>query len=190
MLTFKSVTNGVATIDIDVDGTTYSWTVGGIVGIADVQSHLSANADTYRADVRTALGMGRVLEVVVEPTLAEAQAAAISAAAAACDAALAPLAARFGVLERLTWERQLAEAKAVLADPTLTADKYPTIAGIIAVTGETVADFAAAVLKNNEDWTAVSANVVGQRQALVARIKACTEPADVAAIPISITLPS
>ena len=60
MLTIKSTADGVATINIDVDGATYTWTVGGLADVADVQSHLEANADTYRADIRTALAMAHL----------------------------------------------------------------------------------------------------------------------------------
>lgn len=133
--------------------------------------------------------------VVAEPpysglTLAEAQAMRITEAKAAADAALAPLAARFSDFERQTWSAQLAEAQAILADPTLDESNYPTIAGIIAVTGESVADFAAAVLKNNEDWTRVSANVIGQRQALCAGVKACATLEEVLAFPVAVALPA
>lgn len=124
------------------------------------------------------------------PTLAQAQAARIAEAKSACDTVLAPLAARFSEYERQTWGAQLSEAKALLADPTLTAASHPTIAGIIAVTGEAAADFAAAVLKNDEDWTLTSANVIGQRQAIVAKIKDCDTVAAVLAVDVSITLPA
>lgn len=123
-------------------------------------------------------------------SLADAQAARIAQAKAAVDAVLAPLAARFSDYERQTWSAQLAEAQAILADPTLPADKYPTIAGIVAVTGEAVADFAAAVLKNNEDWTRVTANVIGQRQALCAGVKACATLEEVLAFPVAVALPA
>lgn len=128
------------------------------------------------------------LEADAGAELAQAQKDAISAAASALDAALAPYAARFGVLERETWGAQLAEAKAIMADPTLTADQYPAIAGIIAVTGETAGDFAAAVIKNNEDWLRIAANAAGQRQKIVAQIKTCTTVAEVEAVSTAITV--
>lgn len=113
----------------------------------------------------------------------------VVAAAAACDAALAPLASRFSEYETKTWAKQLAEAQALLADPALPASAYPTIAGIIAITGEDAAAFAAAVVKNDEDWTAVTAYAIGQRQRIVAQIKACATVEEVAAVEISIKLP-
>lgn len=130
----------------------------------------------------------------VSDQIAEAVTARTLEAAGATTVVLATLRSRFAAGEELTWQAQLAEAKAILADPTLTADRYPTIAGIIAVTGETAADFAAAVLKNNEDWTAVTSNVIGQRQAFVASIKAAAAVegatvADVLAVPLDISLP-
>lgn len=134
----------------------------------------------------TAVEVGQTWSVSV----AQAQAARIGEAKAACDAVLATVADRFSDYERQTWNAQLAEAKALLADPTLTAASYPTIAGIIAVTGEGVGDFAAAVLKNDEDWTLASAHVIGQRQAAVARIKACDTVAAVLAVSLDIALPA
>lgn len=115
--------------------------------------------------------------------------AAILQARDACQTAMTQYATRFPDLERQTWERQLAEAKAIMAgDAEPTIAKYPTIGGIIAVTGESFADFAAAVVKNDEDWTAVGANLAGQRQKIVAQIKAATTVAEVEAVPVVITV--
>lgn len=66
MLTIKSVTNGTATINIDVDGTVYIWTVGGLSDVENIQAHLDANVDLYRNDIRTALEMGREVPIVNE----------------------------------------------------------------------------------------------------------------------------
>ena len=138
----------------------------------------------------TAVEIGQAWEVTVD----EAVAARIIEAAAVCSAVLSSLRSRFASGEELTWQAQLAEAKAILADPTLAEASYPTIAGIIAVTGETAADFAMAVVKNNDDWTAVTANVIGQRQAFVAALKAAAVDgatvADVLAVPLNISLPT
>lgn len=125
----------------------------------------------------------------VAAMVAQEKDAKITAAAAACDAALAPLAARFSEYETKTWAKQLAEAQALLADPLMAAASYPTIAGIVAVTGEDAAEFAAAVVKNDEDWTAVSAYCVGMRQRIVAQVKAATTLDEVRAVDMTITLP-
>lgn len=122
--------------------------------------------------------------------LDSAKAAAIMAAAAACDAVLKPLASRVSEYETKTWQKQLAEAQDLLSDPSLSAASYPTIAGIIAVTGEDAAAFAAAIIKNDEDWTAITAYAIGQRQRIVAQIKECGTPEEVAAVDVKITLPS
>jgi len=76
MLTHKTLTNGDASITIDVDGTTYVWSVGGLADIEDVSSHLEANADLYRADVRTHLSMGLPVKTVTPPSLSDLKAAA------------------------------------------------------------------------------------------------------------------
>ncbi len=132
-------------------------------------------------------------------SLADAVTARVAEAAAACDAILAPLAARFGVYERDTWPAQLAEARALLADPTLAdlpadttgwVDPIPTIRTITAVTGEELGGFAAAVVKNNDDWLRVTAHVAGQRQAAVARLKACATLGAVLGVSLDFTLPS
>jgi hypothetical protein len=135
------------------------------------------------------------------PSLAERLAAAqeskILEAAAACNAALDPYASRFGILERETWPAQLAEAEALLADPTLAIipenttgwiDPIPTIRRITSITGEDIMAFAEAVRKNNEAWLPIAATAAGLRQLAVAEIKALTDPAAVAAYVINITL--
>ncbi len=127
----------------------------------------------------------------------------VAEAAAACDAILAPLAARFGVYERDTWPAQLAEARALLADPTLAVppdpesedptrriDQIPTLRTITAVTGEDMGAFAAAVVKNNDDWLRVVGYVAGQRQAFVAAVKAASTMTEVMGVPLNITLPT
>ncbi len=131
----------------------------------------------------------------------------VAEAAAACDAILAPLAARFGVYERDTWPAQLAEARALLADPALAdapdpesedpakrIDQIPTIRIITSVTGEDMGDFAAAVVKNNDDWLRITGYVAGQRQTFVASIKALaaqdgTRADDILSANLSIVLP-
>ncbi|WP_428562300.1 MAG: hypothetical protein ACP59X_21035 [Solidesulfovibrio sp. DCME] len=135
-------------------------------------------------------------------SLTDAVAARVAEAAAACDAVLTPLAARFPIWETKTWDKQLAEAKALLADPTLAdapnpdsddpekrVDHIPTIRGITAVTREDVGQFAISVLANDETWTAIVSNVAGQRQVFVARLNDCTTVADVLAVPLAISLP-
>lgn len=114
----------------------------------------------------------------------------ILAAAAACDAVLDPMAARFGRWESATWKDQLSEANAILAgDANPTIAKYPHIGGIIAETGETWHDFAMAVQANNELWTPLVISAAGQRQRIVARIKACETPEAVAVVNLTIRLP-
>lgn len=154
-----------------------------------------------------AVAMGAVDRVVGEPayfgpTLEQAQAVRIIEAAAACDAVLAPLAARFSARETLTWPAQLSEARALLADPTLAVvpdpaseeaktwvDPIPTLRGITAVTGEDLGAFAGAVVKNNDDWTRITTYAIGQRQRIVARIKECGTVEEVVAVDVAITLP-
>lgn len=119
------------------------------------------------------------------------------AAAAAADAALAPYAARFGVLERETWQAQLAEAIAlrdtpslaeVPADTTDWIDPIPAIRTITAITGEDVLAFAADVRQNNATWLRLATTAAGQRQRAVAEIQALPDVAAVEAYEIVIAL--
>lgn len=126
----------------------------------------------------------------ITPDLDALKAAAIETARDNCQAALASLASRFSDLERQTWSAQLAEAEAILQDTSPTAEKYPVIGGIIAVTGETFAAFAMAVQANNEAWSATSANIIGQRQSLVAKIKDCSKPSELRVLDLSVTVPA
>ncbi|UJX40393.1 hypothetical protein K9F62_17070 [Desulfovibrio sp. JY] len=79
MVTLRDISAGVASININLDGTTYVWTVGALDGVADVQAYLEAHADDYRSDIRAALAMGRQLEIVTPPTLTEAISAKLAA---------------------------------------------------------------------------------------------------------------
>jgi hypothetical protein len=151
----------------------------------------------YRGCLILAVPDGTPVEIgqTWEVTLEQAVAAREIEAADACQAVLDPLAARFPGHETKTWEKQKAEAEAILAgDTDQTIEKYPTIGGIIAVTGEAWGAFAMAVDANNQRWTAVVANVAGQRQRFVAAIKAVAAKdgatvADVLAVDMTITLP-
>jgi len=126
----------------------------------------------------------------LQPDMDALKTAAIETARDNCQAALAALASRFSDLERQTWSAQLAEAEAILQDTSPTAEKYPVIGGIIAVTGETFAAFAMAVQANNEAWSATSANIIGQRQSLVAKIKNCSKPSKLRELDLSVTVPA
>lgn len=129
-----------------------------------------------------------------EVTLTQAVAARTLEAAAAAQAALAPLAARFPEHETKTWPAQLAEAALILSDPEPSIEKYPAIGEIISVTGESWRDFALSVQANDAAWTKISCNVAGQRQKFVMELanvakKDGVTVADILAIPLSISLP-
>ena len=186
MLTIKSITNGVAHITLDVDGTTYAWTVGGLLDVPDPAAHLEANADAYRADIRTALEMGRELEIIVPPTLEQAKAQAILASTAVCDAVLAPYGAEYGAYEMATWDQQYAEATAYTASPT--AD-VPLLAAMCVARGISIAQLAGKIIANRANWVALTGYVIGQRQRIVGLIEAATSVAEVEAVDMTISLP-
>lgn len=196
------ITNHTLTIDsvsidlpkLAVDTTVHVWTVpteyrgNGYFVSAQIPGQ---PMEIPACDGRETVYLGKLaLEADAAAALQAAKDAATQAARDSCQTVLASLATRFSDLERQTWERQLAEAAAILQDAAPTKAKYPVIGGIIEVTGESFSDFAMAVQANNEAWSAASANVIGQRQKLVAQIKACETIADVTAVETTITLPS
>ena len=186
MLTIKSITKGMVTINIDVDGTTYAWTVGGLDDVDDIPAHLDANADMCRADVRTALEMGRALEVVVPPTLAEAKSQAILAATTACDAVLDPFGVEYGAYEMATWDQQFDEATAYTASP---AADVPLLAAMCVARGISIAELAGKIIANRAAWVSLTGYVIGQRQRIVGLIEAAQAVEEVAAVDMTISLP-
>ena len=186
MITIKSITNGLATINIDLNGTTYAWSVGGLSDVADPAAHLEANADAYRADIQAALDMGRELEIIVPLTLAEAKSRAILAATAACDAVLAPYGAEYGAYEMATWDQQYSEALAYTASP---AADVPLLAAMCVARGISIAELAGKIIANRAAWVSLTGYVIGQRQRIVTQIEACTTVEEVEAVDMTISLP-
>jgi len=129
--------------------------------------------------------------------LADAQAAKIAEAAAACDAVLNPLGAEYGAWEKQTWDQQAVEAAALMADPTLepapaagTTDKIPCIRAMATSRGMGLVELAQRILVNREAWLALSGNCIGQRQKIYDAVKACKKADDVRAIVVNIALPT
>lgn len=141
----------------------------------------------------TPVEIGQTWEVDLEA----AKASRIAQATAACSAVLAPLSVRYCPYERDTWTEQVAQAQALLADPTLETppanendlDPVSILRSITAYSGESMPALAMAILKNRERWLVVSGIAIGQRQAIENKVKACATVADVLAVDMTITLP-
>ncbi|UJX43030.1 hypothetical protein K9F62_10275 [Desulfovibrio sp. JY] len=191
MVTLRDISAGVASININLDGTTYVWTVGALDGVADVQAYLEAHADDYRSDIRAALAMGRQLEIVTPPTLTEAIAAKLAAIRAACDAALNPLAASYPEREVQSWPQQVTEATALESDAAASAPLIRQMAAMRPSLGDTqdarVAELARRIRQNAADWSAVAGPIIGKRQALEDQVSMATTPAKVEAIVVDFT---
>ena len=81
--------------------------------------------------------------------------------------------------EKLSWDKQEAEARAYLADNTTAT---PFLDAMIAVTGEVKADIAAAIVAKADGYAAAVAAAVGKKRMLIGQIDAATTSADVEAV--------
>ncbi len=102
------------------------------------------------------------------------------------EAVLAPLAAEYGTTERLTWDQQSVEARALQDDQAADA---PLLRAMATARGMDVLELAARVLSNEALWKIISGTIIGQRQALWDRLERATTPADVVAITVTYSLP-
>lgn len=103
------------------------------------------------------------------PSVAEARAARLAEINAACDREMAALEVGYPSREVLTWDKQLAEADALAADPNAPA---PLLRGIAQARGIPVEELAARVHAKAEIYTQTSSTLLGKRQALEDRLDA------------------
>ena len=141
--------------------------------------------------VAEAVALGSVDMVIAEPaytgpTLDEAKSQAILAAAAACDAVLAPYGAEYGAYEMATWDQQYAEAKAYQASPT---SDVPLLAAMCVARGIDIATLAGKIIANRAAWVSLTGYVIGQRQRIVGLIEAAQTVEEVEAVDMTISLP-
>jgi len=101
--------------------------------------------------------------------LGDAVAAKTNELRAACDAAFAPYAKEYGLVEMVSWETQLREANAWTADHEAVT---PWIDAACAARGMSKADFVARVLAKPAPWAAISGAIVGKRLALQDQVEA------------------
>lgn len=139
-----------------------------------------------------AVEMGAVDRVVGEPaysgpTLEQSQAARILAATAACDAVLAPFGAEYGAWETATFDQQYSEAQVYQSSST--AD-VPLLAAMCVTRGISIAELAGKIIANRAAWVALTGYVIGQRQRIVGLIEKCGSPEEVAAVDMTISLPT
>ena len=104
---------------------------------------------------------GYVIVAIREPTLEEAKAGKLTEINAACDAAIAALTASYPESELRTFDKQEAEARALLADPATSA---PLLTQLAAERGISVLELAQRVQKKADAFTVASGCIIGQRQ--------------------------
>ena len=105
---------------------------------------------------------------------------------AACDAALAALTADYPESELLTFDKQEAEARALLADPEAAT---PFLTPLAAARGLETEELARKVIAKADAFTTASGHVIGLRQKDEDRLKAAQTVEDVAAIVPEYRLP-
>lgn len=119
-------------------------------------------------------------------SLANTKARKLAEINAACDAALAALTADYPSSELLTFDKQEAEARALLADPEAAT---PFLTPLASARGLETEDLARKVIAKADAFTTASGHVIGLRQKDEDRLKAAQSVEDVAAIVPEYVLP-
>ena len=119
-------------------------------------------------------------------SLASTKARKLAEINAACDAALAALTAGYPSSELLTFDKQEAEARALLADPEAAT---PFLTPLAAARGLETEELARKVIAKADAFTTASGHVIGLRQKDEDRLKAAQSVEDVAAIVPDYALP-
>ena len=119
-------------------------------------------------------------------SLANTKARKLAEINAACDAALAALTASYPSSELLTFDKQEAEARALLADPEAST---PFLTPLAAARGMETEALARKVIAKADAFTTASGHVIGLRQKDEDRLKAAQSVEDVAAIVPDYALP-
>ena len=119
-------------------------------------------------------------------SLANTKARKLAEINAACDAALAALTASYPASELLTFDKQEAEARALLADPEAST---PFLTPLAAARGLETEALARKVIAKADAFTTASGHVIGLRQKDEDRLKAAQSVEDVAAIAPDYALP-
>ena len=119
-------------------------------------------------------------------SLANTKARKLAEINAACDAALAGLTVSYPASELLTFDKQEAEARALLADPEAST---PFLTPLAAARGLETEELARKVIAKADAFTTASGHVIGLRQKDEDRLKAAQSVEDVAAIVPDYALP-
>ena len=119
-------------------------------------------------------------------TLKELKAAKLSQINEGCQSALAALTATYPAAELLTFDRQEAEARSLLAD---TSSQAPFLTSLATARGISVTDLAHKVIVKADLFSAASAFAIGQRQRYEDLLKDAKTKEAVAAIQPVYTLP-
>lgn len=119
-------------------------------------------------------------------SLASTKARKLAEINAACDAALAALTASYPSSELLTFDKQEAEARALLADPEAAT---PFLTPLAAARGLETEELARKVIAKADAFTTASGHVIGLRQKDEDRLKAAQSVEDVAVIVPEYRLP-
>lgn len=127
-----------------------------------------------------------IIKAIPAPSLEETKARKLTEINAACDAALASLTASYPSSELLTFDKQEAEARALMADPEAATPFLTTLA---AARGMTVEELAQKVIAKTDAFTAASGYVIGLRQKDEDRLKAAQTVEEVAAITPNYAIP-
>lgn len=124
---------------------------------------------------------GNVFSPPPGPSLADAKAAKSTEILTGSDAAMNAITSTYSANEKLSWPKQEAEAKALLADPNAPA---PLLRGIADTRGIALTVLRDNVLANVEASEALTALILGTQQKYEDMVKAATTVEEVQAIEV------
>lgn len=132
---------------------------------------------------------GDCYEVVALPeqTLEEAKAAKLAEINGTCDSILKAAVKTYPDTEVMTFDQQVSEARAYMADPASTVS---LLASLASARGIELSGLVAKVLAKHQSYSVLSGAVIGQRQALEDQLDTCTSVDAVNAMTVHIVMPS
>ena len=152
--------------------------------------HLSANQIAHYENSEVEQGYdGNWYEKGHAPQkpLEEARAAKLAEINGVCDGILKAAIKTYPDTEVMTFDQQVSEARACVADPT---SETPLLASLASARGIGLAELAGRVLAKHQAYSALSGAVIGQRQALEDQLEACTTVEAVNALTVNIVVPT
>lgn len=137
------------------------------------------DAEQYLNFKQFTIVAGEIAPIGSQALLAQAKTLQVKVINAAAQSTLHQMVASYPALEVSTWPQQLVEATAYIDDPK---SDTPLLSASAAISGQKVADLAAAVIEKSAVYMATSGAIIGKRSLLTNQIATAKTIADVLAV--------